>query len=240
MKCHDKLVENATCSYSYQCYSPMTCTSNIICQCSAYQYYTLNTLTCTNQQIYNGYCSVDFNCRVDKYLKCQNGLCQCISTYTWSYGYQKCIIPATYNQYCYSSSDCNSALNLICHDGLQSCICPTNILNNYCDCPRSLNNEYYWNGLACVRAKVYGASCYNDFECQTLTLSLSCSTSTHTCICSTNTVYSSALVSCVTCLSGSYMIKLIKFLKCFNLKLFKGGILMVQHVINASIVKLRV
>ncbi len=206
MKCLDKLVENATCTYSYQCYSPMTCTSNNICQCSAYKYHTLSTLTCTNQQVYNGYCSVDFNCRVDKYLQCQNGLCQCISAYPlWSNGYQTCIIPKTYNQYCYSGSDCNSSLNLVCHDGTQSCICPTNITNNYCDCPRSANNEYYWNGLNCVKAKAYGATCYNDYECQTMTFSLSCSTTLHTCVCSSNTVYAPSLSSCVTCLSGLYM-----------------------------------
>lgn len=184
----------------------MTCTANNICQCSSYQYHNFSALTCIDQQSYNGYCSVDFNCRVDKYLQCRNGLCQCVSPYSlWSNGYGTCIVPKTYNQYCFSSSDCDSTLNLKCHDGTENCVCPTNVNNNYCDCLRSVNNEYYWNGLNCIQAGGYGDSCTNDYNCQTLTYSLTCSTTTHTCGCSSNMVFNNIIGSCVSCATGIFL-----------------------------------
>jgi hypothetical protein len=64
-----------------------------MCQCDAFEYHEFEKLKCEPQKIINGNCSVDFNCRVDKYLECNNGTCQCISAYPlWSGG---CIATTT-------------------------------------------------------------------------------------------------------------------------------------------------
>ncbi len=46
-----------------------------------------------------------------------------------------------------------------------------------CDCARSLNNEYYWNGNTCVVSLSPGDSCSNsstNYMCQTLTQGITC------------------------------------------------------------------
>ena len=164
-----KFIEQTSCSANTDCLEPMNCTSST-CQCSPFKYHDVSALVCLNQNSYNDTCTVKNNCRVEKNLECQNGLCKCISTYPiWSDGYDSCIVPKIYNKYCYSTNDCNTALNLICKDATQSCICPSNIGNNYCDCPaRTLNNEYYWNNVSCTLAGNYGQSCSSDYQCQNL------------------------------------------------------------------------
>ena len=130
----------------------MNCTSNNICQCDLYFYHDFSTLSCLPQQDYNGNCSVDFNCRVDKYLECRNGKCLCIPQYPYySTGYQRCIYPKTYNELCYQYEDCNSAKNLICKVASSiylnnNCSCPLNVASGNCDCIRAYGSEYYWNG----------------------------------------------------------------------------------------------
>ena len=182
----------------------MTCTSNNICQCGNFQYHNLATLACLPQQNYSSSCSVDFNCRVDKYLQCVSGTCQCIPAYPfWSNGYASCIVPKIYNQYCYQNSDCNTGLNLVCHtSSALNCTCPIKINNNYCDCPnRVANSEYYWNGSSCQLAGVYGTHCTADYECQIITNSLVCDGSTSTCTCY-NSIWSSISGSCIPCAAG--------------------------------------
>ena len=172
-----KYVENTTCTNRTDCLEPMTCTANNICQCGPFQYHNLATLTCLPQQSYLGSCSIDFNCRVDKYLQCVSGACQCISAYpVWSDALDACYAPKIYNQYCYGNTDCNYALNLVCQDGTYNCTCPINIANNYCDCIRVLNNEYYWNGSGCVTCKNFNQTCTNSssYMCKTLTQGTMC------------------------------------------------------------------
>jgi hypothetical protein len=199
-----KFIEQTSCSANNDCLEPMNCTSST-CQCSPFKYHDLSSLVCLNQNSYNGTCTVKNNCRVDKNLECQNGLCKCISTYPiWSYGYDSCMIPKIYNQYCFSTNDCNMALNLRCKDATQSCICPSNIANNYCDCPaRTLNNEYYWNNVICTLAGNYGESCSSDYQCQNLK-NLYCIS--NTCNCTTGYLWKPADGMCVSinCSIGWY------------------------------------
>jgi hypothetical protein len=144
--CLNKHIENETCTSTIQCFSPMNCTNAGMCQCGAFEYHDLATLTCKPQKSFNQSCSLDFNCRVDKYLGCYNGYCTCIPLYpTWSYGFDKCIISATYTELCYSTTDCRNSSNLVCNDGTYTCICPTKTLKGKCDCIRTVGNEYYWD-----------------------------------------------------------------------------------------------
>ena len=176
LMCLNKIKENQTCSQTYQCFEPMNCTEYNMCQCGPFEYHDFPTLTCLPQQSYLGNCSVDLNCRVDKYLECVNGLCVCIPQYPhWSNGYDKCIIPKIYNEFCYETLDCNSGLNLICHLTGQNCSCPTKVSNSYCDCIRELNNEYYWNGTSCVNCKGYNQTCTATYMCETMTEGTICS-----------------------------------------------------------------
>jgi hypothetical protein len=155
-KCPDKLKENVNCSSANQCLEP----------------------------IIKGNCSVDFNCRVDKYLECNNGTCQCISEFPfWSDGYNQCIVPKSYTEFCYSQSDCNAALNLVCRDGTQNCSCPINIQStSLCDCVRRIDKEYYWNGTSCTLALDYNEECSNSstsYMCKKLTQGTICSGTTN-------------------------------------------------------------
>jgi hypothetical protein len=180
-----------------------------MCQCGAFEYHDFATLTCLPQQIINGNCSFEFNCRVDKYLECENGTCQCISAFPlWSDGYDQCIVPKTYTEFCYNELDCNSALNLVCRDGIQNCSCPINIqLTSYCDCVRSINTEYYWNGSSCTPAIAYNQACSNSstsFMCKTLTEGTICSGNlTFICKCPVLQYYNNANKKCETQVSNS-------------------------------------
>jgi hypothetical protein len=201
-----KFRENETCSDSSQCCEPMNCTINGICQCGAgsYQYHDTLTLTCLPQQFWNnGSCSVDFNCRSDLYLSCQNGVCQCIPAFPkWSNSYLKCVVPKTYNQNCLMNSDCDSSLNLVCHDGTQNCSCPVNINNNYCDCIRNATHEYYWNGISCVSSLNFNQTCSNsstNFMCKTLSEGTLCKSiaSSYKCICPSLMFYNYISLKCI-------------------------------------------
>jgi hypothetical protein len=158
----------------------MNCTNAGMCQCGAFEYHDLATLTCKPQRSFNQSCSVDFNCRVDKYLGCYNGYCTCIPLYpTWSYGFDKCIISASYNELCYSTTDCRNSSNLVCNDGTYTCICPTKTLKGKCDCIRAVGNEYYWDLASnCKVAKSYNQTCTGigfDYMCKTMTEGTYCS-----------------------------------------------------------------
>ena len=181
-----RLRENVTCSSSNQCFEPMTCTSFNICQCGAFEYHNFETLTCSPQQSINRDCSVDFNCRVDKYLECIKKTCQCNST-TQFWSGTACVNYHTYNTAnCKSDSECNyNETGLICRTSGESCDCPDTVGIGYCDCEhRALDNEYYWNGSQCVDAGLYGDACTNNYQCQELTNLVTCDSSTNKCKCS--------------------------------------------------------
>lgn len=146
MHCLNSLQENASCSYTYECLTPMTCTTNSICQCGAFQYYDNSTMTCKPQTFYNTLCQVTFNCRNDKGLTCQSGLCLCTSsTPTWSSTLNKCIRLLTYGEFsCTINSDCDSSQQLICSSWFNNCTCPIKSQSSMCDCRRTNGNEFYW------------------------------------------------------------------------------------------------
>jgi hypothetical protein len=201
------LNENATCRLTIQCFSPMTCSSAGICQCSKWQYHNINTLACIDQKRYNGTCTVDFNCRADKYLQCLNGLCKCLSSYpVWSnqFGFDSCIVPRTYTEKCFFTTDCDASLNLLCNSVAGDCKCPTQLLANSCDCKRINGEEYYWDGNKCANAHSYGESCINsstNYMCQTVTQGTYCQGVTNQCKCKTYYFFNTTSLLCL--LQGS-------------------------------------
>ena len=160
----------------------MNCTNAGKCQCGAFQYHDYSTLTCKPQKSFNVSCSVDFNCRVDKYLGCYNGYCSCIPQIpTWSYGFDSCIISATYDKPCYSTTDCKNTSNLVCNDGTYTCVCPTRTKTGKCDCIRAVGNEYYWDWADnCRVARSFNQTCFGtgfDYMCKTMTEGTYCASS---------------------------------------------------------------
>ena len=90
----------------------------------------------------------------------------------------------TYSQgVCSSDSECDATAGLICNPNPATvCNCPTTLSTGYCDCPNRVSgNEQYWNGAACVSAKIYNDLCSGNYMCQTLTLNLICSSGTCNC-----------------------------------------------------------
>jgi hypothetical protein len=73
-----------------------------------------------------------------------------LSTHAWKGTLIGCIPKATYDEGpCVDDSTCKESL--ICRTSnsdlsLSSCNCPLNINFKNCDCPRSRNNETYWDG----------------------------------------------------------------------------------------------
>jgi hypothetical protein len=164
--------------------------SNIhnICQCQInYYYFNSDSSSCVAQGTYLSSCSIDYNCRVDRYLRCIKGKCSCTSpTPLWSIGFNKCILPGTYNNACYATSDCSPSESLVCSNG-SSCTCPTNMSAGKCDCPiRLYNYEMFWNGSTCTSALIKSQACSANYMCQQLTQGTSCRNLT--CECS-NTRY---------------------------------------------------
>ena len=179
----------------------MNCSSNGVCQCGDQQYHNKATLTCVNQVSYMGSCTVDFNCRVDFYLKCLNGHCQCTSSYPiWSFGYNTCIVPMTYTGTCFVDSDCDASLNLVCNaNGKSNCTCPKAPKASTCDCVRVFGNENYWDGSICKSVQDYNQFCINSstsYMCKTITEGTYCQGITNKCKCPTFYYYNNATSSC--------------------------------------------
>ena len=89
----------------------------------------------------------------------------------------KCLIPYGANGYS-TDDDCMSNQMLICNNA-----------SSLCECQRSFNDEFYWNGTSCQPSLSYGQSCLNSttsYMCQTLTQGTICSntnSSVYTCQC---------------------------------------------------------
>ena len=178
----------------------MICSSHKICQCStSFHYFNPASENCIAQGTYSASCSIDYNCRVDRYLTCINGQCNCISAYpTWSNGFNKCIMPGTYTETCYATSDCSTSKSLVCSNGT-SCSCPNNLSTGKCDCPIRVNSyELFWDGSSCTTALNNTQSCSVDYMCQMLTQGTSCSGST--CICPATQYFNSGTYKCETLL----------------------------------------
>ena len=94
----------------------------------------------------------------------------------------------TYSDACSSSYECNNSANLICPLLTGTCNCPILSASIFCDCPRSISNETYWNGTACQPAASFNETCSNatsSYMCQSLTQGTICngSGSTYYCQC---------------------------------------------------------
>jgi hypothetical protein len=188
----------------------MNCTNQSMCQCGDKEYHEFSSLTCNAQKNHSQSCSIDFNCRVDKYLECKSETCQCISSFpTWSDGYDKCIVPLSYTGYCYAVSDCDTSKSLSCngYNGNNNCTCPVNLSNSYCDCTRSIGNEYYWTGTSCTIARGYYQTCTNSlssYMCKTMTEGTICSgPSPYKCLCPSLQYYRNSTSKCEDQLSNT-------------------------------------
>jgi hypothetical protein len=71
-----------------------------------------------------------------------------------------------------------------------------------CDCPRIIDNEFYWHGSSCVPASSYNGICHTNYMCQTLTQGTSCISSK--CTCDDSKIWSTVLSKCVLneCVTG--------------------------------------
>ena len=87
------------------------------------------------------------------------------------------VIKKSYSIPCTSSYECNSFVGLQCPNTTGNCNCPMNSSSIFCDCTRTMNNEYYWNGSSCVLAASVNQSCMASYMCQTITQGTICNTS---------------------------------------------------------------
>ena len=180
-------------SYGTPCYGNYSCQyltqktyCNQTCQCAALQYFNTIQSICMNQLIINQSCILTTDCRTDLSLSCKSGLCQCNSTNFWDG--TACVPPYTYNnQTCTSSNQCTSPL--VCNLIGTSCNCPAVVPINKCDCPRSIGNENYWNGVTCAPAISFDNICFGTYTCQTMTQNTYCN---QTCQCGSNTKWNSS------------------------------------------------
>lgn len=89
---------------------------------------------------------------------------------------------------CSNTSECNTAIGLVCPFTTDTCNCPNTSSTIFCDCPRTQNNEFYWNGVSCVSSKSFNQSCTDEitsYMCKTLTQGTVCNGTgaTFTCQC---------------------------------------------------------
>ena len=190
-------------SFGNICYGNHTCqylTQNTFCngtcQCALFQYFNTNQYYCVNQLLINQSCILTTDCRTDLGLSCQTGVCQCNTSSFWNGS--SCVVFYTYNnQTCSSSSQCMSPL--VCNLAGSSCNCPAAVPINKCDCPRSIGNEYYWNGATCVLAGTYNQPCniVGNYTCQYLTQNTFCNSATGVCDCGSNGLWNSS--TCLYC-----------------------------------------
>jgi hypothetical protein len=195
---------NESCNANYECQRITQGTSciNNVCKCESLEYFNLKNNKCENQLLDSIACSQVDACRSNLGLSCQNSVCKCNpNTQFWDTSMgtalAKCINFLAYNTgICSSDFHCNG--NLICRTvSTTSCMCPTNVATSRCDCPaRSVNREFYWNGVICVTALGYNQRCSADYMCHTLTQLTKCINGLCTCL---NGVFSIILKKCVFC-----------------------------------------
>lgn len=176
-KCMKQVAEFGQCFASMAgiCISPMTCAQDQKCMCDNDEFFENSTSQCIQKFSYEFECDKDHECAQSKGLTCQNNLCLCNSpTYTWSWSQNECKL--TYSAVgCTDDDDCNKDENLFCRLNEENCY--KTIKGFFCDCMREKDNEYYWNGQECVKARSYGGLCSNNCECQTLTQLTFCNNS---------------------------------------------------------------
>lgn len=96
----------------------------------------------------------------------KKGVCE--DNQIWLYSQKICIRKpknSLYSESCSTDSDCVANLNLICNNGISLCNCPLSLNIGKCDCPRTSNNEFYWNGTHCVQTKLFLDPCIDSYEC---------------------------------------------------------------------------
>ena len=167
--CQNQIGEFGNCFPSMigMCISPMTCRENYKCMCDDDEFFDDNYFQCITKYL-NGFdCDDDHQCAQSKGLTCQDNKCLCLfPRYTWSWTSKACKL--TYNSVgCINDNDCNEEEKLVCRTSGENCY--KNTTGYFCDCSRSINNEFYWDGSECLKAKSYKSYCKNDCQCQTLT-----------------------------------------------------------------------
>ena len=65
--------------------------------------------------------------------------------------YNYILASRTYGESC-NILPCKTGLDLVCQTGNETCNCPLQSKKLMCDCERTKNNEYYWNGSSCTAA----------------------------------------------------------------------------------------
>jgi hypothetical protein len=186
--CVPAKTEFSSCTYSYECLSPMICnsTSNT-CLCPFTQYYNSVSYSCSPKYLNAINCSSNWTCRDDLGLFCSGGICTCpISTQFWQATNLVCRNYFVYGEVgCSASSQCGPGLSLICNTNpsLNNCTCPTLSQAYMCDCVRISGNESYWNGTICTPALPFDSACSNHHDCQTITKGLKCNAKTGKCYC---------------------------------------------------------
>ncbi len=187
---------------------------------------------CWIKRTLNDHCSNASQCRDYESLSCLNGQCKifylffkdmisfnsllyfiegnCTIHEYWDSTNQKCI-DKNYSYSingCFDSTDCDSKKSLVCNLDT-NCNCPIMSTQGMCDCERSLNNEYYWNGNTCVVALSPGDSCANlstSYMCQTLTQGTICNNTSgsYKCECPSGPqwFWSNSSLVCIECPIG--------------------------------------
>ena len=85
----------------------------------------------------------------------------------------------------------------MCQQENITCNCPLSFNGSFCDCSRSLNKEFFWNGTNCKEAYDFNQTCTNSltsYMCQTLTQGTICRG--NTCQCSSMQYFDMASSKC--------------------------------------------
>ena len=107
----------------------------------------------------------------------------------------------TYGVSCLYTNQCFTSLGLKCPTTTETCNCPLTSSTIFCDCQRSSNNEYFWNGTSCQQAFTIGTSCFNsstNYMCQTITQGTICNSTggSFSCQCSFLNYYNTFTNKC--------------------------------------------
>ena len=165
---------------------------SFLCKCPESQFFNISSKKCEEQLMEGLTCYADDNCRGDLGLFCNISIGQCkcdeAMQFNWTNIDNICVSYSLYNQPCTSNDTCTGSLYCRPSNSRTSCNCPLNVQINSCDCSRSINNEFYFNGADCVPAKAYNETCGSaskSYMCKTMTEGTVCTAtgSTFTCQC---------------------------------------------------------
>jgi hypothetical protein len=182
-----------------------------------------NGSTCEMAHQFFEPCSNDYMCQTyTQGTVCLDQICQCKSGEILSNDETGYRCTATIFKSCFNDSDCfgrlycknstcacleddifcyNSALNWCASK--YECISNLDCIEEKCQCPREIDNEYYFKGNECVKAVSFGNKCRRTEECQYLTENTKCIKGI--CQCDPTGIFISNL--CLTCLANWTLIR---------------------------------